>query len=165
MSRVLLLNASFEPLRIISLHKAVLLLVEDKAEVIEARDGAIRSPSITLPNPSVIRLTKYIKVPIRKKIPLSNRSILNRDGYVCGYCLKTATTIDHIIPRSKGGPHEWMNLVAACTKCNHKKGNRLLSDLGWELKIQPTVPEGRRWLVLGLAERETWNPYLEAVGA
>jgi len=164
-ARVLLLNASYEPLWVVSLHRAIILILEEKAEIIETREGSIRSPSLTLPYPSVIRLTRYIKVPYRRRIPFSNRSVLNRDGYKCAYCGKTATTIDHIIPRSRGGTHEWLNVVAACKTCNHKKGDKLLSEIGWELLIQPTVPEGRKWFVIGIAERESWQEYLEFAGA
>lgn len=160
--RVLLLNGDFEPIRIIGLHRAIMLIVDEKVDIIETNgEEEIRSPSITLPYPSVIRLRKYVKVPYRKKeVPISHKSVFNRDEYKCGYCLKHPTTIDHIVPRSRGGKHEWGNVVSSCINCNRKKSNKLLSEIGWQLKIQPTVPRTQRWLIVGLQERETWETYL-----
>lgn len=158
--RVLLLNASWEAIRIISMHRAIILIVEEKAEIVERRDTEIRSPSLTLPCPSVVRLKRYVKVPIKKRhMPLSRRAILNRDGRICAYCNKEADTIDHIQPRSRGGKHEWLNVVAACRPCNSKKGNKLLKEIGWKLGIQPVNPEGKRWLIAGITDK-VWEEYI-----
>jgi len=161
-SRVLLLNASYAPIRVISLHRAIMLMVDDKVDIVETRDGIIRSPSISLPHPSVLRLKRFVKVPLSKKnVPVTRRTVLTRDGKRCGYCGTTADTIDHILPKSRGGKHEWLNVVAACRTCNLKKGSKLLTEIGWELKIAPTSPEDRRkWLILGIAE-DSWKDYLE----
>lgn len=170
--RVLLLNASFEPIRIISLMRAIVLMVEEKVDVVEVKDGAIRSPSVTLPRPSVIRLKTFVKIPLgRKDIPLSNRAVFARDRYTCAYCLKelsnATATVDHVQPRSKGGQHKWENVVTACKPCNAKKGNRLLTDLpNYTLHFEPYKPNGRkRWLVVGMQEREHWGEYLEPFSA
>lgn len=160
--RVLLLNASWEPMKIISMHRAVILIVEDKAEVIESKEGrVIRSPSITIPVPSVIRLNKYVYVPTKKKnIPISRRAILNRDNRECAYCGREADTIDHIHPRSKGGKHEWTNVIAACRKCNSKKGSKLLKDIGWKLRFEPIDPLDKRWAVSGISD-PAWHNYIK----
>ena len=158
--RVLLLNASWEAIKIISIHRAIVLVVEDKAEIIESRDGVIRSPSISIPVPSVIRLQKYVYMPVRKRnIPISRRAILNRDNKECAYCGKEADTIDHIQPRSKGGTHTWGNVIAACRKCNSKKGNKLLKDIGWKLRFEPVDPLDRRWSVSGISDAN-WYKYI-----
>lgn len=159
--RVLLLNASWESIKIISLQRAIVLLVEDKAESIETEEGRfIRSPSITLPMPSVIRLKNYVSVPKKKKhIPISRRAILNRDNKECTYCGKAADTIDHIHPRSKGGQHTWLNVIAACKRCNSRKGNKLLSDLGWKLRYQPIDPDESMWSVAAITDPK-WYQYI-----
>jgi 5-methylcytosine-specific restriction endonuclease McrA len=167
--RVLLLNASYEPIRIISLMRAIILMVEEKVDVVESAGADIRSPSMTLPRPSVLRLKNFVKIPLgRKDIPLSNRAVFSRDRYTCAYCMKqlsnATATVDHIQPRSKGGQHEWENVITSCKPCNSKKGNKLLKDLpNYQLNFEPYKPTGRkRWLVIGTTERETWGEYLEA---
>lgn len=172
--RVLLLNASYEPLLAISWQRAVILLVDGHAETIETAEGEIRSPSTSIPFPSVIRLLRYVKIPTSKReMPISRRAILNRDDRKCAYCLKPADTIDHIHPRSKGGKHRWNNVVAACRRCNAVKGNRFLSELQkdvadgpdpqrWHLKIKPTDPGRNRWLILGVTD-DKWEKYLPSL--
>lgn len=113
-----------------------------------------------MPIPEVIRLNRYVKVPYKKKIPVTNKGVLKRDNHTCGYCGKKATTIDHIRPRSKGGKHTWLNVVAACVKCNSKKSDIQLSELGWTLNIKPFEPEGDSWLVYGLQNNEKWKAYI-----
>lgn len=159
--RVLLLNASWVPIKIIPMQRAIVLVIEDKAEIIEADRGLIRSPSITIPVPSVIRLHKYVYMPVKKRnIPISRRAILNRDSKECAYCGKEADTIDHIHPRSKGGRHEWLNVIAACRKCNAKKGSKTLKDMGWHLRYEPIDPLDRRWSVAGISNPE-WHKYIQ----
>jgi 5-methylcytosine-specific restriction endonuclease McrA len=158
--KVLLLNASWEPLRTISIRRAVVMILQDVAEIVERGEGEMRSPSISVPIPEVVRLVRWVKVPYRARIPLNGRNVLERDRYACAYCGKHASTIDHVVPRSRGGRHRWENVVAACPKCNHRKGDQLLSELGWELRHQPYVPRGDVWLVFGQKPRESWEPYL-----
>lgn len=158
---VLLLNASYDPLRIITLKRAVILVMQDKAEIVEEGNGEVRSQKVRLRRPSVIRLKYYVNVPFRTKMPLNNRNVLIRDKYECAYCNdRRATTVDHVVPRAKGGRHEWTNVVAACARCNSKKSDKMLSEIGWETKWVPRVPSGHYWLVMGAQPQEKWEPYL-----
>jgi 5-methylcytosine-specific restriction endonuclease McrA len=159
-SKVLLLNASYEAIKTIPMQRAIVLVVEGKAEITEADRGFIRSPSVTLAVPSVIRLLKYVYMPAKKRnIPISRRAILNRDSKECAYCGKEADTIDHIHPRSKGGRHEWLNVIAACKKCNAKKGSKTLKEIGWKLRFDPIDPLDRRWSIAGISNPE-WHKYI-----
>lgn len=161
---VLLLNASYDPLRIISLKRAVILVMQDKAEVIEESDRLIRSEKLAFNAPSVIKLKYFVKIPYRAKLPLNNRNVLIRDKFECAYCDdRKATTVDHVIPRSRGGLHRWENVVAACEKCNAKKADKMLSEIGWEPKWSGYAPNGTRWLVMGIRPKEEWTPYLTEV--
>lgn len=161
---VLLLNASYDPLRVISLKRAVILVMQDKAEILEESDMMVRSEKLAFNAPSVIKLKYFVKIPYRAYMPLNNRNVLARDKYECAYCDdRKATTVDHIKPRSRGGLHRWENVVASCYKCNAKKADRLLSEIGWEPKWQPYTPSGTRWLVLGMKPKEDWVPYLGEV--
>lgn len=141
---VLLLNASFEPLRVITLRRAVGLIVAGKVEVIAEGDGQIRSVSVSYPVPAVVRLRYMVKVPFRAHVALSRRAVLVRDGRTCqfSHCDRTASTVDHVVPRSRGGDHVWDNVVAACPTCNARKSDRLLGELGWALKRRPVSPRG-----------------------
>ena len=161
MKGTLLLNASFEPLCVVPMKRAVVLVLSDKAEILEAACGVIRSASTAVPVPSVIRLTTYVRVPYRARLPLTRRALLARDSHRCAYCSRSADTIDHVVPRSRHGRHEWENVVAACRICNGRKGDRLLAELGWVLRTTPTVPRGTRWLVVGVGRIDpAWEPYL-----
>lgn len=159
---VLLLNATYDPLRVISLKRAIILIMQEKAEIIEEGDGLVRSEKLSMKAPSVIKLKYFVQIPYRAKMPLNNRNVLIRDKSECAYCdERKATTVDHVIPRSRGGQHRWENVVAACYKCNAKKADKLLSEIGWETKWEPRMPSGTRWVVLGVKPRENWTPYLE----
>lgn len=166
MAKVLLLNATYEPLRVISTKKAIVMIVEDKAITEVKGEGEFRSPSTTIPVPAVIRLRQYVKVPYVANKPLTNRAVLARDNYECAYCDKRrADTVDHVIPRSRGGQHAWDNVVAACRKCNAKKADKTLAELDWKIKWQPYTPRGMYWLIIGIKEVDSaWEPYL-ALGA
>jgi|DewCreStandDraft_5_1066085.scaffolds.fasta_scaffold00864_22 5-methylcytosine-specific restriction endonuclease McrA len=163
--RVLVLNQSYEPILICNVRKALLLLLLDKAELVETRNGAlIRSVRHAYPYPSVIRLHAYIRVPY-KKVELSRRNILRRDGFACQYCgtRSAPLTIDHVIPRSRGGSDSWENLVTACVPCNNRKGNRTPEEAGMRLRSIPRKPNHIVFLrnFMGSVERE-WRPYLFA---
>lgn len=164
MGGVLLLNATYEPLRVVSLKRAVVLLLEEKAEVIKESGEMIHSENMSVPKPKVIRLRYFVKIPYRKKVPLSNKTVLVRDKFICAYCGDKATTVDHVHPRSKGGAHDWTNVVAACQPCNQKKGNRSLAEIGWKLASSPSRPLTRRWVVVGMIE-ESWEPYLQGTAS
>lgn len=138
MSKVLVLNASYEPLNICSWRRAVVLLLKGKAEQIEHNGHLIYTD---FPLPTVIRLRNYVKIPY-KEISLSRRNVLHRDSYICQYCgvRRHDLTIDHIIPRSRGGVDSWDNVVAACLKCNVKKGDRTPKEAGMVLMSHPRRP-------------------------
>lgn len=138
MGKVLVLNASYEPLNITSWRRAVVLLLKDKAESLEHNGHVIYQD---LPLPTVIRLRQYIQLPYRE-IPLTRKNILERDRHTCQYCNKKGEqlTIDHILPRSRGGSDSWENLVTACMRCNVRKGNRTPKEADMSLEIQPRKP-------------------------
>ena len=161
--RALLLNASREPLCVLGGHRAVSLVLDGKAVVLETDGRVLRSPSVSIPLPQVLCLVRYVHVPYRSVIPLSRRAVLARDGHRCAYCAGPADTVDHVHPRSRGGGHEWTNVVAACSRCNHRKADRLLAELGWQLLVSPTVPRGPTAL-LGATARPhpSWRAYLAA---
>src|SRR3954462_3162335 len=109
-SRVLLLNATFEPLAVVTAKRAVVLMLTGKAECIEVTlDEAFHSENLTVPAPSVMRLSRYVRVPYRAAVPMTRAGVLRRDGRRCAYCGRRADTIDHVIPRSRGGTHSWDN--------------------------------------------------------
>jgi 5-methylcytosine-specific restriction endonuclease McrA len=161
MSRSLLLNASYEPLCVVPTRRAVVLVLTSKAVVIEAADTVLHSEHLTVAEPVVIRLTRYVRVPYRSRAPLSRQGVLARDGHRCQYCGGSAETLDHVLPRSKGGRHVWENLVAACRRCNHTKADRTLDELGWSLGRAPVAPRGVQRLLLGHGRWEpAWTPYV-----
>lgn len=138
MGKVLVLNASYEPLNITSWRRAIVLLLKGKAESLE-HNGQFICPD--LPFPSVIRLRQYIRVPY-KEIPLTRRNILERDRHTCQYCNYKGEhlTLDHVTPRSRGGGDTWENLVAACVRCNVHKGNRTPKEADMVLRSLPRRP-------------------------
>lgn len=163
-SRVLLLNATFEPLTALPLRRAIVLVVCGKAEVVHGDPSGMlmHSATVTVPVPSVIRLSNYVRVPYRAKVPLTRAGLMHRDRYRCAYCGGKAETIDHVVPRSRGGQHSWLNCVASCARCNHRKADRYLSELGWSLLVEPVIPHGPHWRLLAHvndAEPE-WQQYL-----
>ncbi|MGE3662894.1 MAG: HNH endonuclease [Pseudonocardia sp.] len=163
-SRVLLLNATFEPLAVVTAKRAVVLMLTGKAECIEvALEGAFHSESLTVPAPSVMRLSRYVRVPYRASVPMTRTGVLRRDGRRCAYCGKRADTIDHVIPRSRGGTHSWENCVAACRVCNSRKADRLLCELGWTLDTPPRAPHRAGGImVLAVEPLPAWEPWLSA---
>ena len=161
MQRTLLLNASHEPLCVVPLRRAVILVVTEKAVIVEAGEGVLRSERMSLAQPIVIKLTRYVRVPYVAKMPLSRQGVMARDAQRCQYCGGAAETLDHVLPRSRGGRHVWENLVAACRRCNHKKADRTLVELGWSLDRRPVAPRGAARLIIGLARVEpAWAPYV-----
>jgi 5-methylcytosine-specific restriction endonuclease McrA len=160
--RTLLLNASYEPLTVVSWKRAVALILADRAEVVHEADESLSSATATMLRPSVIRLKKYVKVPYRDKVPLRRGAVLARDRYECQFthCDRRGTTIDHVHPRSKGGEHKWENVVAACQKCNSKKADKSLREMGWKLKREPVAPTGR-YLLTGMKPKPEWEQYLD----
>jgi 5-methylcytosine-specific restriction endonuclease McrA len=162
MDRVLLLNATYEPICAVTLKRAVVLVLAEKAEVVTARDGAeFRSASLALPVPSVIRLVRYVAIPRFRKAYLTRKTILKRDDYECCYCGGRADTMDHIMPRSRGGQHSWKNIVACCYDCNQIKDNRTPDEMGWKMRFKPTEPEGARRMVLVIGTMDpSWEEWM-----
>jgi 5-methylcytosine-specific restriction endonuclease McrA len=161
MAGALVLNATYEPLCVVPLRRAVVLVLAEKAVVVESGESVMHSERLTLPVPSVVRLSHFVRVPYRREVPLTRRAVLDRDGHSCVYCTSRADTIDHVRPRSRGGTHTWTNVVAACARCNHRKGDRLLTELGWQLPSPPAQPPPTVAVVMGWAVRDpSWAPYL-----
>jgi len=159
--RALLLNATFEPLCVLPLRRAVILVLTQKAVVVTHGAGEFHSERLTVTLPSVIRLTRYVKVPYRTTVPLSRKAVLARDGGHCAYCGGHASTVDHVLPRSRGGEHVWENVVAACGRCNNRKAHHTLHELGWTLAKQPYAPKGTAWVIIAIGRVEpSWQPYL-----
>ncbi len=165
MGEVLVLNATYEPLSIISVKRAVVLLLKEKAELVEAAQAKLRSENYSLPLPLVIRLVYFVKIPHRISLPVTRRGVLARDHYTCQYCgatpLRKDLTIDHVLPRSRGGRTTWENVVAACDKCNGRKGNRTPSEANMTLLEQPRRPRYIAIAALASGEaREAWGKYM-----
>ena len=161
-TRVLVLNASYEPLSVVPVRRAVSLLLRNKAEVVEAAERALRSMNFAMEWPLVIRLVYYVRIgSLSRPAPFTRRGVLLRDR-TCQYCGGTADlTIDHVQPLSRGGASSWTNCVAACGPCNRRKGNRLPEEAGMVLRHQPYQP---RYLAFALVSvhpaEEAWRKYL-----
>jgi 5-methylcytosine-specific restriction endonuclease McrA len=161
--KVLVLNHNYEPLSICNVKKAIILLYLGKAELIAACDGkSLHSVYTTMPYPSIVRLSVFVRVPY-KKIVLSRKNILRRDGHQCQYCGKTEATltVDHIIPKAKGGPDTWENLVAACVYCNNRKGDQTPHEAHMTLLRKPIRPNHVMFIrhFVGTVD-DHWKPYL-----
>jgi 5-methylcytosine-specific restriction endonuclease McrA len=162
-AKVLILNQNYEPMSVINAKKAIVLLYLGKAELIEAHAGnRIRSVSASMPFPSIVRLSMYVRVPF-KKIILSRKNILRRDGHRCQYCGRSdlSLTIDHVLPLSRGGEDTWENLVCACVLCNNRKGDRTPGESFQVLRRKPMRPNHVTFIrhVMGSLD-ERWKPYL-----
>jgi 5-methylcytosine-specific restriction endonuclease McrA len=164
MSRALVLNASFEPLCVVSGRRAVVLVLDRKAEVVHASDEQVHSERLCIDVPSVIRLHTFVKVPYRRRAALNRRAVFARDHHRCQYCGARAESIDHVVPRSKGGPHAWDNVVAACRPCNTSKRDRMLADTSMTLRRRPEAPEHLTWVIVSVGHvPEDWHAYLGPV--
>ena len=168
MKQVLVLNASFEPLNVCSVRRAHVLVFKGKAEVIETLEKPLRSATDTYPWPHVIRLTAYVRVPRRVQRKISRRALFARDGWRCVYCGTSSgrLTLDHVVPRSRGGDSVWENVVTSCAPCNLRKGNRLPHEVAMELKREPAAPAPVLFIQLATPKIPSrWQPYLAAFGA
>lgn len=163
MPDALVLNASYEPLCVVSQRRAVVLVLTDKAVAVEESDAVLHAARVSVVAPSVLRLTRFVRVPFRGSVPLTRKGVLARDAHRCAYCSAPATSLDHVVPKSRGGPHTWENVVAACSRCNHVKADRAVSELGWRLRSVPRAPTGAAWRILGSRRADpTWTRYLTA---
>ncbi len=159
MGRALVLNASHQPLAVVSARRAVVLVLKEKAEVLATNGMVFRSERASIEAPSVVRLRYFVRVPYRAQAPLTRRAVFARDDWTCQYCGAPAENLDHVIPRSKGGEHSWENVVAACRRCNSRKENRRPEDAGLRLARRPVAPADGFLLSLGRLEPE-WEPFL-----
>lgn len=165
MTAVLVLNATYEPLSIVSVKRAIILLLKEKAELLEAAEARLRAEQVSMPVPVVIRMVYYVRVPRNLGIPLSRRTVLARDQYTCQYCGaspgRAELTIDHVLARSRGGVTEWENVVAACRTCNQNKGSRTPKEAGMRLRREPFRPRFIALTVLSEPHsRDVWQKYL-----
>jgi len=160
--RTLVLNAGYEPLGVVSFKRALVLVLAGKAVVLAADELPVVAATLSLPRPSVILLTRYVRVPHLRSVAVSRRGVLRRDGGRCAYCRRAATTVDHVLPRSRGGRDTWENLVACCLRCNGAKGNRTPEEMGWALRLRPVAPAGPAWVLTGVESRPGWSDYLPA---
>ena len=165
MRRALVLNASYEPLSIVSSRRAVCLVIADKADLVEADGEVIRSERLTMSSPAVIRLRYMVRAPRRRIASVSRRAVFARDDYRCQYCGDRADSIDHVVPRSRGGRDVWDNLAAACRPCNSRKRDRTPDEAGMRLIRPCRAPRATAWIVVGGSlVPDTWKPYLALVG-
>ena len=160
--RVLVLNATYEPINTTGWKRAAWLVESGKASVVEEGEHKVMTPSGAFPVPSVIRMNYMVKRPHRHRVPLNRKAVLARDKSECQFthCDRRATTIDHVHPRAKGGKHEWTNVAAACQPCNFKKADKTLREMGWKLKREPRTPTGR-FMVIGEKTLPEWEKWLE----
>ena len=160
---MLILNQNYEPISICNAKKAVVLLYLGKAELIESRNGKkVRAVSVSMPFPSIVRLGVYVHVPY-KKIILSRKNILRRDGHRCQYCGRSdvSLTVDHVMPRARLGEDAWENLVTACVECNNHKGVRTPEEAHMRLIRKPMRPNHLMFIrhFVGTID-DCWKPYL-----
>ncbi len=161
-TKVLLLNQNYEPLTVVTAKKAIVLAFLQKVEIVERRERWIRAQHVAYPLPSIIRLICYVRIP-HKRVELTRRNILKRDGYRCQYCgmAKSPLTVDHVVPKTRGGIDSWENLVCACVRCNNKKGNRTPEMAHMPLRRLPRRPTHLFFIqhLIGVSD-ECWKPYL-----
>ncbi len=162
---VLVLNQNYEPLNVCGARRALVMVINGKAEVLELNGHVINTPTTSYHAPSVIRLHRHIKRP-RPRLKLSRREVFSRDHYTCQYC-GTRTrelTLDHVIPRSRGGSHTWENLVSACKACNHRKGGHSPEEARMRLMSRPSEPRVSPYYVflqkLQHAQNDSWQKFL-----
>ena len=162
---VLVLNQSYEPLNVCNLPRAFRLVFGQKAEVLEYDHQVIRTPRQEYRAPSVIRLQYQIRRP-RPRVKLTRREVFARDGYACQYCGRQSNdlTLDHVVPRHRGGTHTWDNLVTACKACNHRKGGKFLDEAKLRLARRPVEPRCDVYSLftpyLRDDRNENWRSYL-----
>jgi len=139
--QVLVLNATYEPINVCSLQRAVVLVLKNKAEVLERAARKLRSAAADHAYPLVIRLVYFVRVPRNESRKISRRAVFARDGYECQYCgAASHLTMDHVIPRSRGGGSSWDNVVTSCAPCNLRKGNRLPHEINMHPRTGSRTP-------------------------
>jgi 5-methylcytosine-specific restriction endonuclease McrA len=168
MEQTLLLNATYEPLKVVHWQKAITLWCQGKVEIIASHDREIRAVSFSVKLPSVIRLLRYVRIKKRfDYVPFSRANIYARDGYTCQYCAhKYPTqelTFDHVVPVSQGGRKDWENIVTCCVSCNRRKGGRTPEEARMRLVKPPRRPDSAPAIRITIGLRnapDTWRDYL-----
>lgn len=162
MSRALVLNATYEPLCVVTSKRAICLVLAEKAEVVHDDGTAVHAERFSMPRPSVIKLRHLVRVPYHRRAALSRRAVFARDEHRCQYCGGHADSIDHVVPRSRGGQHVWENVVAACRSCNVRKRDRYLHETTMRLARPPRTPREITWVMVAVGRvPELWEPYLQ----
>jgi len=161
---VLVLNVTFEPINVCSTARAMGLLILDKAEIVQNGRGVIRTTTRAYERPSVIRLQYMVHYP-HPRVRLNKREILRRDGFRCQYCGRPSArlTLDHVLPKKRGGQYKWENMVSACPQCNRRKGSRTPKEAGMKLVASPVEPPATALYLYGryLKQNGEWAEYLE----
>lgn len=161
MAGVLVLNATFEPLSVVPTRRAICLVLAEKVEMLHSSGRRVRSERLALDEPSVVRLSRYVHVPYPTHRAPNRRGVLARDGHTCQYCGASAETVDHVVPRSRGGRHTWDNVVAACRRCNSGKRDRLLGETTMRLDRMPGPPPPSTWIEVAAGSvPPVWVRYL-----
>jgi 5-methylcytosine-specific restriction endonuclease McrA len=161
MSRALVLNATYEPLCVVTSRRALLLVLAEKAETIASTGRVLHAERAAFDEPSVVRLGRYVRVPAPRRRSLNRRAVFLRDDHTCQYCGAPAESIDHVVPRSRGGRHTWDNVVAACLRCNRQKRDRLLHETSMRLPAPPRTPAlVARVVLVDRRVPDAWVPYL-----
>ena len=159
-----MLNASYEPINVCTVRRAAVLVLKERAEILERSALELHAERMTLPRPVVIRLITYVRIPRdahRRKI--TRRAVFARDRWTCQYCgsERSTLTVDHVIPRSKGGESSWDNIVACCAPCNRRKGDRLPRQAGMHPRSKPKAPNAAIFVHVATPRvPEVWEPYL-----
>lgn len=161
MRSALVLNATYEPLSVVPAHRAVCLVLADKADLIADDGTVLHSARMVIASPSVVRLRYVVKVPYARRTAMSRRALFARDDYRCQYCGTHADSLDHVVPRSRGGQHTWENVAAACRPCNLRKRDRTPAEAGMWLARPPRAPKEQAWITAAVVVvPDEWKPFL-----
>ena len=160
--RTLILNSTYQPLSVVPFNRAISLLINKKINSINDSEIIFKSENERIALPNVALLNYFVNAPYSRRVALNKENIFIRDFYTCQYCGKSAESVDHIIPRSKGGLHEWSNVVACCKKCNLIKADKLLHQTHLNLKNPPSNPKDNFWIktIVGSNPDPSWEEYL-----
>ena len=161
MRSALVLNATYEPLSVVPAVRAVCLVLADKADLIADDGHLLHSERLAIPSPSVVRLRYVVRVPYTRRTAMSRRALFARDDFRCQYCGCFADSLDHVVPRSRGGQHTWENVAAACRPCNLRKRDRTPAEAGMRLAKPPRAPREEAWITAAVTfVPEQWKPFL-----
>lgn len=161
--RVLVLNASFEPINVCTVRRAIVLILKEKAEMIDEGDVQLHAEKVSMSRPNVIRLMRYVRIPYQSFArKITRRAVFARDGWECQYCGRRGSlTMDHVVPRSKGGDTTWENVVTCCAGCNRRKGARSINQAGMKLRARPRAPHATIFIrVASPTIPASWQPYV-----